>query len=383
MIQEFKFPDVGEGIAEGEIVKWLVKEGDTVKEDQELVEIETDKALVTMPSPYAGKVVQLFGKPGTIIKVGDVLATLDPLATPPATKSTEKRKDAGTVVGNLEGEEILLTPEIQATPAVRALAKELGVDLSLLKGSGPGGRIEREDVEKAATQGTDPGKDAFGPVEKMPFRGVRRTIAKNVMETVRHVAAVTFMQEADITELGKERAKGKKERLTYLPFMIQAVIPALKAHPKFNASLNEELGILSLKKYYHIGIAVDTPEGLMVFPIKEADKKSLSDLAQELEVLAEKARSRTIDLAELKGSTFTITNYGAIGGSYGTPIIHYPEVAILGMGKIEDKPAVREGQIVIRKILPLSLTFDHRVVDGAESARFLNDVIQRLLISSQ
>jgi pyruvate dehydrogenase E2 component (dihydrolipoamide acetyltransferase) len=369
MIQEFKFPDVGEGIAEGEIVRWLVKEGESVQEDQELVEIETDKALVTMPSPYAGKVVKLFGESGAVIKVGEVLATLD---------TTEKRKDAGTVVGNLEGEEILLTPEIQATPAVRALAKELGVDLSQMKGSGPAGRIEREDVEKVATKGAGQGKDAFGLVEKIPFRGVRRTIAKNVMETVRHVAAVTFMQEADITELEKERAQEKGVKLTTLPFIIRAIIPALKAHPKFNASLNEEVGILILKRYYNIGIAVDTPEGLMVFPIKEADKKSFVELAHELEALAEKARSRTIDLSELKGSTFTITNYGAIGGSYGTPLIHYPEVVILGMGKIEDKPVVRNGQIVIRKILPLSLTFDHRVLDGAEAARFLNDVIQNL-----
>ena len=386
MLREFKFPDVGEGIAEGEIVRWLVKEGDSVKEDQDLLEVETDKALLTLNSPYTGKVTRLHGKEGDIIKVGDVLTTVDAGGEEGTVTGAEKG-DSGTVVGTLNDNEVVeVIRPVQATPAVRALAKQMGIDLASVKGTGPGGRITKEDVETAATKtGEQTAEaDAYGLVEKIPLRGIRRTVAKRMAEASKRVAEVTIWEDADITELEQVRARERKVaeekgvKLTYLPFLIKAVIPALNAHPSFNASLDEAAEAIILKKYFNIGIAVDTTDGLIVFVIKDADKKNILDLAKETATLAEKARLRKIDLHELKGSTFTITNYGVVGASYGTPIINYPEVAILGLGKIEDRPVVRSGQIAIRKIMPLSLAFDHRVIDGVEAGRFLGVVIQHL-----
>jgi pyruvate dehydrogenase E2 component (dihydrolipoamide acetyltransferase) len=386
MLREFKFPDVGEGIAEGEIVRWLVKEGDSVKEDQDLVEVETDKALLTLNSPYTGKVTKLHGKEGDIIKVGDILTTFDVGGEEPTMQA--EKQDAGTVVGTLSDNEVVeVVHPVQATPAVRLLAKQMQLDLASVKGTGPGGRITKEDVERAATQTgqqTDAEADAYGLVEKIPLRGIRRTVAKRMAEASKRVAEVTIWEDADITELEQVRARERRVaeekgvRLTYLPFIIKAVIPALNAHPYFNASLDEGAEAIVLKKYFNIGIAVDTTDGLIVFVIKDADKKNILDLAKETATLAEKARLRKIDLHELKGSTFTITNYGVVGASYGTPIINYPEVAILGLGKIEDRPVVRNGEIAIRKIMPLSLAFDHRVIDGVEAGRFLGVVIQHL-----
>jgi len=386
MLREFKFPDVGEGIAEGEIVRWLVKEGDSVKEDQDLVEVETDKALLTLNSPYTGKVTKLHGKEGEIIKVGNVLTTFDAGGEEPPVEA--EKRDTGTVVGSLSDDAAVeIAHPVQATPAVRLLAKEMRIDLATVKGTGPGGRITKEDVERAATktaQQTNAETDAYGSVEKIPLRGIRRTVAKRMAEASKRVAEVTIWEDADITELERVRARERRVaeekgvRLTYLPFIMKAVIPALNAHPYFNASLDEGAEAIVLKKYFNIGIAVDTTDGLIVFVIKDADKKNILDLAKETAALADKARLRKIDLHELKGSTFTITNYGVVGASYGTPIINYPEVAILGVGKIEDRPVVRNGEIAIRKIMPLSLAFDHRVIDGVEAGRFLGVVIQHL-----
>ena len=386
MLREFKFPDVGEGIAEGEIVRWLVKEGDSVKEDQDLVEVETDKALLTLNSPYTGKVTKLHGKEGEIIKVGNVLTTFDAGAEEPPVEA--EKRDTGTVVGSLSDDAAVeIAHPVQATPAIRLLAKQMRLDLATVKGTGPGGRITKEDVERAATktaQQTNAETDAYGSVEKIPLRGIRRTVAKRMAEASKRVAEVTIWEDADITELERVRARERRVaeekgvRLTYLPFIMKAVIPALNAHPYFNASLDEGAEAIVLKKYFNIGIAVDTTDGLIVFVIKDADKKNILDLAKETATLADKARLRKIDLHELKGSTFTITNYGVVGASYGTPIINYPEVAILGLGKIEDRPVVRKGEIAIRKIMPLSLAFDHRVIDGVEAGRFLGVVIQHL-----
>jgi pyruvate dehydrogenase E2 component (dihydrolipoamide acetyltransferase) len=383
-VREFQLPDVGEGITEAEIVAWLVKRGDRVHEDQDLVEIETDKAVVTLPSPYKGKVSQLYAKEGDVIKVGQVLLSIEEMLTPVAGEGSREH-DSGSVVGSLEeaGDGI---PSVKAIPSVRAYAKELGVDLEHVKGSGPGGRISKDDVERAAgrrshfEQETDP----YGPTESVALRGIRRTVAKQLSEASKQGVPVTIWEDADITELGKLRSeqRGVVERdgvkLTYLPYVIKAVIPALKDHPYLNARLDDALGRIVLKKYYNIGIAVDTPDGLMVFTIKQADQKTLVDLALELAALAGKARLRQIDLTDLKGSTFTITNYGVVGASYGTPIINYPEVAILGIGKIGDKAVVRDHKVVIRKIMPLSLAFDHRVIDGVGAARFLNEIIEHL-----
>lgn len=410
MKKEFKFPDVGEGITEGEIVKWLISEGDFVKEDQPLVEVETDKAVVSLPSPYTGKVVSVQGKAGEIIQVGSVLVAIEteekaPAADAPAGAQPKRplqeappkeKKDAGSVVGTLgEAEEEFRMPvsrrevqkkgEVRAIPSVRARAKELGVELTEVRGTGPGGRITREDVERMAPKAASPAAwDVAGATERVPFRGVRRSAARRVSESSQKVAAVTFIDDADITALERVRLNKKKMaeekgfKLTYLPFIIKAVVSGLKQYPYLNATLNEEKEEIVLKKYYNIGIAVDTPEGLMVFNVKKADEKSVLELAREISALTEKAFARKIDLGDLKGGTFTLTNYGVIGGIYGTPIINFPEVGILGLGKIEDKAVVRSGEIVIRKILPLSLTFDHRVIYGAEAARFMNTVIEHL-----
>jgi pyruvate dehydrogenase E2 component (dihydrolipoamide acetyltransferase) len=387
MLREFRFPDVGEGIAEGEIVHWLVKEGDWIEEDKDLVQVETDKAVITLHSPFTGRIETLHGREGETIKVGALLTTVeDGSKGAPAPQS--ERTDSGTVVGSLgEEKEIEIVRPVLATPAVRALAKQMDLDLAQVKGTGPGGRITKEDVQRAAEKIAAPlgaAADTYGPVEKVSLRGLRRTVAKRMAEASKRVAAVTLWEDADITELErlradeKKRAEAKGVKLTFLPFVIKASLAALKAHPYFNASLDEQAEEIILKKYYNIGIAVDTSDGLMVFVIKEADQKNLIDLAIEGAALADKARDRKIDLQELRGSTFTITNYGVVGVSYGTPIINYPEVAILGFGRIGDRPVVLNGQIVARKIMPLSLAFDHRVIDGVEAGRFLNVVIRHL-----
>jgi pyruvate dehydrogenase E2 component (dihydrolipoamide acetyltransferase) len=387
MLREFKFPDVGEGIAEGEIVRWLVKEGDWIVEDQDLVEVETDKAVITLNSPFTGKVEKLYGKEGEIVKVGDMLTAVQDAdeSAPPA--PLPEKTDSGTVVGSLgEEREVEIVRPVLATPAVRALAKEMNLDLAEVHGTGPGGRITKEDVEGAAKVAAPPGAavDAYGPVEKIPLRGLRRTVAKRMAEASKRVAEVTIWQDADITELEQVRAKEKEIaaaqglKLTYLPFVIKACLAALRAHPYFNASLDEQAEEIVLKKYYNIGIAVDTSDGLMVFVIRAADQKNLLELAAEGAALAEKSRHRKIDLGELRGSTFTITNYGVVGAAYGTPIINHPEVAILGLGKVDDRPVVRDGQIVARKIMPLSLSFDHRVIDGVDACLFLGVIIRCL-----
>ncbi|HEY7164213.1 MAG TPA: dihydrolipoamide acetyltransferase family protein [Candidatus Binatia bacterium] len=395
MANEFRLPDVGEGIAEAEIAKWLVHEGDSVKEDQELVEVETDKAIVKLPSPRHGTIAKLHGNEGDIIKVGQVLVSFADGEAPSAPPPRKEKKDMGTVVGTIgDAEEFELPPPIQAMPAVRARARELNVDLAQVRGTGPGGRITKEDVETAAAPAkpTEPkpvekgeaDSDTYGPVEKIPLRGLRRTIARRMQEARQRVPDVTIWEDADISDLEVVRTKEKKiaaERgikLTYLPFVIRAALSALKSHPYLNCTLDDDSGQILLKKYYNIGIAVDTTDGLIVFTIKHADQKNILELAKEISALAEKARNRTLDISEVKGSTFTITNYGVIGASYGTPIINYPEVGILGIGKIEDRPVVKDGKIMIRKVMPLSLAFDHRVIDGVEAARFLNVVIDHL-----
>jgi pyruvate dehydrogenase E2 component (dihydrolipoamide acetyltransferase) len=411
---EFKFPDIGEGLTEGEIVRWLVKEGDEIKEGQPLVEVETDKALAEIPSPRTGVVLKILAKEKEIVKVGQVIVVFGEKgekAEAPAPKAevTPQRPSVG-VVGELEEapEEIpavamkaesakpgLVSDHALATPAVRSLAKELGVSINRVKGSGSEGRVLEKDVrgvaegkEKPAEEAKVPKKakkyDMYGYIEHIPLRGVRRSIAKAMVKSKYTAPHVTTMDEADVTELWKIRekekkvAEGKGIKLTILPFITKAVIAGLTEHPYLNATLNDEDEEIILKKYYNIGFATDTPEGLMVPVVKNANDKSILRLAEELTKLAEKARNRTVDLADLKGGTFTITNYGSLGGIYGTPIINYPEVAILGVGKIKEMPVVKDGKIEIRKILHLALSFDHRVVDGAEAARFLNAVIARL-----
>ena len=421
MAYEFKFPDIGEGLTEGEIVRWLVKEGDEIKEGQPLVEVETDKALAEIPSPRTGVILKILAKEKEIVKVGQVIVifgekgeSLVALAPKPsAPKPSAPRPSVGSVgvVGELEEapeeatapqakpaeapKPAFVSEHVQATPAVRALAKELGVDIDKVQGTGTGGRVLEKDVRQTAEAKEKPVEEAkkaakvrkydlYGYVDRIPLRGVRRSIAKAMVKSKYTAPHVSAMDEADITLLWKIREKEKKVaeakgiKLTILPFIIKAVIAGLGQHPYLNASLDDENEEIILKKYFNIGIATDTPEGLMVPVIKNAKEKSILQLAEELTQLTEKARNRTIDLADLKGGTFTITNYGSIRGIFGTPIINYPEVAILGVGRIKDMPVVRDGKIEIRKILNLSLSFDHRVVDGAEAARFLNTFISHL-----
>jgi len=384
MLSEFRLPDVGEGISEAEIVRWLVAEGASVNEDQDIVEIETDKAIVALPSPHSGKIAKLHRKEGDIAKVGEILVSIETVDTGHAAPQA----DHGTVVGSLGDQKVIELPTpVKATPAVRALAKQLGIDLVKIRGTGSEGKITREDVERAAagTAGEERHDgESSGSIERIPLRGLRRTIAKRMHAARQRVSDVTIWEDADITALDRIRSEEKAiaaqkgVKLTYLPYVIQATLDALKVHPYLNATLDDEREEILLKKFYNIGIAVDTADGLIVFAIKQADQKSLLELAQEISTLAEKARTRRLDLSELRGSTFTITNYGVIGATYGTPIINYPEVGILGIGRIQDRPVVDDGAIAIHKIMPLSLVFDHRVVDGVEAARFLNVIIDRL-----
>jgi len=417
MAYEFKLPDLGEGLTEGEIVEWLVKEGDSIEESQVFVKVETDKAVLEIPSPRKGMVLQIGASAGDTVQVGEVILVIGEEGEKPKpaakVEEAEKRPSVG-VVGVLEEapEEVEKKEErapakaappppgkrveVLAMPAVRRLARELNVDLQTVKGSGPKGRITKEDVEKAAEKKEEkpPEKaeavkaarkyDMYGYVERVALRGMRKTIARAMVKSKFTAPHVTTNDDADVTRLAalrqkeKEKAAQKGIHLTFLPFVIKAVVAGLEEHPHVNASLDDENEEIILKKYFNIGVAVDTKDGLMVPVVKNAKEKSILQLSDELTKLSEKARSRTIDLADLKGGTFTITNYGSVGGIYGSPIINYPEVAILGVGKLQDKPMVVEGKIEVRKVLPLSLSFDHRVVDGAEAARFLNTVIDHL-----
>ena len=384
MVTEFKFPDVGEGIIEGEVVRWRVKLGEKIKEDQILVEIETDKAVVEVPSPTEGVIIKLHFKEGDVVNVGEVLVTIG------TEKDLELKKDKGTVVGELEEAEEAASKKVPskvlATPAVRKIAKDLSVDLGKVKGTGPGGRITKEDLQKfqeesTGIKGTD---DSYGPVTRVPLRGIRKSIAKHMAFQQHNSANVTHIDEADVTELMEIREKEKSimtkkgKNLTFLPFVIKAVVIGLKEYPVLNSTLDMESGEIIIKNYYNMGIAVDTDDGLMVPVIKNVDKKNILTLADSLGRIAEDARSRKIDLKDLKGSTFTITNIGGYGGIFATPIINYPEAAVLATGRIQEKPVVIDGEIKIRKVLPLSITFDHRLMDGATVAKFLKTVSTHL-----
>ena len=395
MAKEFRFPDVGEGITEGEIVRWLVQEGDQVQADQALAEIETDKAVVEMPSPYAGTVLKLHFKEKDLVKVGQALVTIGekgevPAEAAPAASVAAAPRAVPAPAAIAAAPEI--PGEVLATPKVRALAKELGVAIGSVRGTGPGGRVTEDDVRsfrpapaaKAPAVKVKAKYDLYGGLERIPLRGVRRATAKKMRESLDHAAHVTHCDEADAGPLEALRQKMRPEiaaagaKLTYLPFIVKALIEALKLHPTLNATLDEDESEIVVKKYYNIGIAVDVPDGLIVPVLKMADQKPVAAIAAEIQALAKAARERTLDLADLKGGTFSITNVGVIGGDFATPIINYPEVAILATMKIADRARVAGGAVVVRKTLPLCLAFDHRVVDGAEAARFTKDLVRFL-----
>ncbi len=389
MAKEFRFPDVGEGISEGEVVRWAVAEGDQVKVDQTLGEIETDKAVVEIPSPYAGTVLKLHFKPKDIVKVGQVLVTIGEKgeALPATGAAAAPAAPAGVPAGGAQAP----AREVLATPAVRKLAGKLGLDPGSVQGTGPGGRITEEDLRAAkAGAGKIPEVrikakfDFYGALERIPLRGVRRATARRLTESIRKAVHVTHFDEADAAALIalrnrlKPEAEAKGLKLTFLPLIVRALVEALKLHPMLNTTIDDEAEEIIVKKYYNIGIAVDVPDGLIVPVVKGADAKTFFEIAADIQSLAEAARKRTLDLADLKGGTFSITNVGAIGGNAATPIINYPETAILATMRIAERVRAVNGAAVIRTVLPLCLSFDHRVIDGAEAARFSRDLVRLL-----
>jgi pyruvate dehydrogenase E2 component (dihydrolipoamide acetyltransferase) len=439
----FLLPDLGEGLAEAELISWKVKAGETVKESQTLAEMQTDKALVEVPSPWAGTVSEICGKPGDIIKVGAVLvrygaAAAKPAAAAPAasggasTNGTgsgaaclssqvaagvpSATEDQGTVVGTMSGTLTVSdrfarrAPEAAAvardgkalaTPAVRRIARELGVDIQRVPGSGRNGRVTATDIEQFAGTGAGaaapaaggfaprsaqiaPGSvyiDGTGVTQRVPFRGVRRKIAESLDRSVRTTVHFTVVDEADVTALEakrKEYSKVTGQKLSMLPFIMAAICKALKKHPTLNAITDDANNEILVKGPVNLGCAVDTDNGLMVPVIRDAHAKSPVELAAEVKRLAAACKDRSIKREESMGGTFTISNVGSYGGMFATPIINYPEVAILAAGRAKERVLVKDGRFYAGLVLPLSLSCDHRVVDGAEGARFLNTVVGML-----
>jgi len=415
---DVKLPKLGEGADSGVVVNIFVKEGDMVAKDQAILELENEKAVASIPSTGAGVVAKVHVKAGDRVGVGARLITITesgqsaaaPIAAAapkPAAKKTvaqaapepEEADDESAEV-----EEEISDADVAASPSIRKMARELGINLGKIRGSESGGRIVIGDVRayiqrlvKAAAKpatvaasAVAPAKPApvqidfsqWGPVSKKPVTPLRKVIARRMAESWNSVPRVTQFDDADFTKLGELRKKfavayeAKGVKLTLTPFILKAVAETLKKHPTFNSSLDEVANEIVIKEYIHLGIAVDTDQGLMVPVIRDVDKKSLLDLAKELEALAAKARDRKITADEMKGGTFTISNQGAIGGAHFTPIINLPEVAILGLGRGAMKPVVREGKVEVRMMTPLGLSYDHRVVDGGAAARFTVDLVK-------
>ena len=431
---EYRFPDIGEGITEGVIIKWFVNVGDTINEGDSVAEVETDKVTAEIPSPKSGKVLELMAKKGDKINVGQVFITIDTsgdseetIGSDDSNKTYEEKdikqelpeklevveEETAGVVGEVIASSDVIPPsteefvsatkidknkKVLATPVARQMAKDLGVDIATVQGTGPNGRVMKEDIQNTKVAIPEQKPEVKAPVkeikqslsisdervERIPLTSIRKTIAARMTQSRFTIPHTTAMDEIDITKLDDFRKKYKdvlKEEdvhLTYLPFVIKAVIVALKQFPEFNSSLDEEKEELVLKYFYHMGIATDTVRGLMVPVIKDADRMSIVELAKAIEDISTRAKDNKIQLSELKGSTFSITNYGSIGGYFGIPIINFPESAILGLGRVVKKPIVRDDEIVIAKILPLSLSYDHRTIDGASGAHFLN-VLKELL----
>jgi pyruvate dehydrogenase E2 component (dihydrolipoamide acetyltransferase) len=443
MAIEIKLPVLGDGIDAGDILEVLVREGDQIQKEQGIIEIETDKATVEVPSSHGGKVSQVLVKPGETVKVGQTLIVVESAeapalsapakpASPPASastaptaKSAQPRKPApAKAKAAAPPEPAAIPPDpappivppavippaaagpiasiapaatsavVPAGPAVRRFAREVGVDLQKVPGTGPGGRVTRDDVlavvrrANQATRGAaasapaaDVQQDAWGPVRIEKMSKIRKTIAAKMHESWTTVPRVTNFDDADVTELEHIRQSSKDDyaakgiKLTSLPFVIKSVAMALRDHPAVNAAIDTEHEQIIYKQYIHIGIAVDTERGLVVPALRNADRLSIPEIARQLAAVADNVRSGSFSLEDLRGGTFTISNLGAIGGTYSTPIVNIPEVAILLVGRARSLPVVRNDQILVRLMMPLSLSYDHRLVDGATAARFLNDVI--------
>jgi pyruvate dehydrogenase E2 component (dihydrolipoamide acetyltransferase) len=419
MARDFLLPDLGEGLTEAEIRQVLVREGDVVREDAPLLEVETDKATVEIPSPMGGRVEKIHVQPGQTVKVGQVLVSFGDGAAAPAPPAApgpapiRPATPAPAPAARREG-------PVPAIPSTRRLARELGVDIRAVSGTGPGGRVTDDDVRAAAgapapvaaasaasapaarpsaaeapavarplaAGGLQPPPlprfEAYGPVERQPLSHLRRTIAERMTLAATLIPHVTHLDRADVTDLDAlirrnlEAGRARGVTLTLTSFLLKAVATALGEHPHFNASLDPAAGELIVKRYVHLGVAVATERGLIVPVIRDVDRKPLLDVQRELADLATRVRAGRATLDDLRGGTFTVTNIGALGGTGAIPIINYPEVAILGVARAREEPVVRDGAVVPRLLVPLSLTFDHRVADGADGARLAAAIVHRL-----
>ncbi|MHC4393090.1 MAG: dihydrolipoamide acetyltransferase family protein [Planctomycetota bacterium] len=427
---EFKLPDIGEGTVEGEIVRWIANVGDTVEADQPVVEVMTDKATVELTAPRAGKVVEVRAKAGDVVSVGAVIYVLDDGGSAGSTQSVPATR-AAAAGGGARSSAPSATATLErpaassaatggsssgrkplAAPATRRLARELGVDLGSIAGSGPAGRITTDDVKQAAAGGgAAPAREALAaapaaaspaparaaapvptgnePAVRIPFRGIRKATAKAMVRSKFTATHFTYVDEVDVTELYALRKKEKGRlaeqgiKITYLPFIMEATVQALKKHPHLNAELDEAAQEIIQKHYYHLGVSIQGDRGLMVGVVRDADRRSIADIATELNRVVDAARAGKAKPHELSGSTFTITSAGNIGGLFATPIINFPEVAIMGVHQIKKRAVVitnadGEDEIAVRRIMYLSLSVDHRVVDGADAAHFMNDVVALL-----
>ena len=417
----FNFPDIGEGLEEGVILEWYVKKGQEVKTGDNLVQMETDKVVADIPSPRDGIIVALFGEEGDVAIVGEPLVEIEIVGVHGEEAQKEAKKEvaplpeeedfeeeeAAAVVGTMEtaGRSAVLaasdegaeeepdkkekpTRKALATPVARAMAKDKGIDINEVKGSGPSGRVMKEDIEnfKATKKGAplkktvDKGED----VTYEPLTQIRKAISKNMINSKHSAAHMTVFEEVEVSELINVRSRykdafaAKDARLTYLPFIVKAVVHALKHHRTVNSQMDLENDRMIYNNRYNIGIAVDTAQGLVVPVIKDADQLSIMEIANQITELAEKANSRKLTMDDMSGGTFTITNYGSIGGIFATPVINYPEAGILGVGRIVKKPVVKNDEVVPGSMLALSLSVDHRIVDGGEASRFINRVMTYL-----
>jgi pyruvate dehydrogenase E2 component (dihydrolipoyllysine-residue acetyltransferase) len=360
MAYEFKLPDLGEGLTEGEIARWLVQEGQEIAEDDPLVEVQTDKTTVEIPSPAAGKVASILVEEGKVVPVGTVLVVIGEDGAAPVEDEEPRAEPAPQQQAAPDA------TRARATPLVRKIAQELGVDLAALQGTGPQGRITEEDVRRAATSGGQtPGPGSEGRRE--PLRGVRRLIAEHMARAHREIPPVTWVEECDF---------GAVDMKLLVPTVLKATAEALREYPELNARLEGD-EIVYLDRY-DLGVAVQTDQGLVVPVVRDCDSRSVEELDAEVRRLADAAREGALKPEELRGSTFTVSSAGKLAGLFQTPIVNHPEVAILSLGRISERPVVRDGEIVARPIGYLALTFDHRVVDGARAAEFGLAVLRRL-----
>lgn len=425
----FNFPDIGEGITEGVIVEWRVETGQTVKTGDPLVEMETDKVVTDIPSPKDGKVIKLYGQAGDTIEVDSPLVELEIAGSTPKQagpeSSEEETEEHFGVVGSSEsagaddllpssseGTDTRLQDEpkgkrkkVKATPVARNYATQLGVDIQAVEGTGPQGRVMKADIKAYSDQTAQAkasskpsagsaGRETIpehtpdqpqaspqkteGRITEVPLTSIRKTIAKNMLRSKQSTAHMSLFEEVEISELVALRQRYKQKfadkgiQLTYLPFFLKAAARALSEYPAINGEMDMENNRMLYKNYYHIGIAVDTDDGLVVPVIRDVDKKEISQLAEEIQEKARRARERSLTLDEFKDASFTVTSYGSIGGLWGTAVINYPQAGILGLGRIHQQPVVKNGEIVVGTVLPVSLTVDHRIVDGGTSSRFVN-----------